>query len=423
MTFFNDLITSLFDRKWFFKSLHGSEAFGLDDLDDLLNAVITAEGEVSALVHAQQMLTLIDQLDDHGRQVLFEKLLALDLNAPDLAQAALDYAENPSVAALARITETAEPHWLELFRRLNAAPNGTVKLVRLRQHLLQAAKQNPEFLRLDVGFKALMRGWFNPGFLVLKPIDWSSPADILEKIIAYEAVHEIKSWDDLRARLAPEDRRCFAFFHPTMPDEPLIFVEVALMQTTPEAIQEVLTPGRAIISQHDANSAIFYSISNCQQGLAGISFGNFLIKRVAQELQRDLPKLKRFVTLSPVPGFMAWLKTHDPDLHEKASAPDVMDQAASLTKDLQKAAASYFLNSSRPDQAPNDPVARFHLGNGALLERINLFADASPKAIKQSAGMMVNYLYELGEVEKRHEDYARHQTIHAADTIKQYLKA
>jgi len=375
------------------------------------------------LVHAQQMLTLIDQLDDNCRQVLFQKLLALDLNAPDLAQAALDYAENPTVAALARITETAEPQWLELFRRLNAAPNGTVKLVRLRQHLLESAKQNPEFLRLDVGFKALMRGWFNPGFLVLKPIDWSSSADVLEKIIAYEAVHEIKSWDDLRARLAPEDRRCFAFFHPTMPDEPLIFVEVALMKSTPEAIQEVLMPGRETLSQYDANTAIFYSISNCQQGLAGISFGNFLIKRVANELQRDLPKLKRFVTLSPVPGFMAWLKTHHGDLHEQAAAPDVMENNDHLTKVLQKAAASYFLISSRPDQTPNDPVARFHLGNGAILERINLFADASPKALKQSAGMMVNYLYELNEVEKRHEDYARHQTIHAADSIKQILKS
>ncbi len=423
MTFFNDLITSLFDRNWFSKSLHGSASFDLDDLDDLLDAVMTAEGEVSALVHAQQMLTLIDQLDDNCRQVLFQKLLALDLNAPDLAQAALDYAENPTVAALARITETAEPQWLELFRRLNAAPNGTVKLVRLRQHLLESAKQNPEFLRLDVGFKALMRGWFNPGFLVLKPIDWSSPADVLEKIIAYEAVHEIKSWDDLRARLAPEDRRCFAFFHPTMPDEPLIFVEVALMKSTPEAIQEVLMPGRETLSQYDANTAIFYSISNCQQGLAGISFGNFLIKRVANELQRDLPKLKRFVTLSPVPGFMAWLKTHHGDLHEQAAAPDVMENNDHLTKDLQKAAASYFLVSSRPDQTPNDPVARFHLGNGAILERINLFADASPKALKQSAGMMVNYLYELNEVEKRHEDYARHQTIHAADSIKQILKS
>jgi len=423
MTFFNDLITSLFDRKWFSKSLHGSVSFDLDDLDDLLDAVMTAEGEVSALVHAQQMLTLIDQLDDNCRQVLFQKLLALDLNAPDLAQAALDYAENPTVAALARITETAEPQWLELFRRLNAAPNGTVKLVRLRQHLLESAKQNPEFLRLDVGFKALMRGWFNPGFLVLKPIDWSSSADVLEKIIAYEAVHEIKSWDDLRARLAPEDRRCFAFFHPTMPDEPLIFVEVALMKSTPEAIQEVLMPGRETLSQYDANTAIFYSISNCQQGLAGISFGNFLIKRVANELQRDLPKLKRFVTLSPVPGFMAWLKTHHGDLHEQAAAPDVMENNDHLTKDLQKAAASYFLVSSRPDQTPNDPVARFHLGNGAILERINLFADASPKALKQSAGMMVNYLYELNEVEKRHEDYARHQTIHAADSIKQILKS
>ena len=315
---------------------------------------------------------------------------------------------------------------MELFRRLNATDGGTVRLVRLRQRILAMVRGNPKAARLDSGLNSLLRMWFNPGFLILQPIDWSTPANILEKIITYEAVHAISSWDDLRARLAPEDRRCFAFFHPSMPEEPLIFVEVALTADIPRAIEPVLQIDREAMPAHEAGTAVFYSISNCQAGLAGISFGNFLIKRVAQELKQEFPELKRFVTLSPVPGLMKWLADAEPDLADRIAGADAgfwNGEAATLEKPFLAAALRYFTSSDRADGWPNDPVARFHLGNGAILEQLNFGADRSDKGMAQSGSLMVNYLYDLNVVEANHEAFHETKAAPLSSALKQLQKS
>jgi len=420
MRFINDILSSLMDGGLRLPLFSRSQMGTLGNTPDAaLNSVVAAEGEISSLVHGTHLLDLFESLTEEKREEFFHLLLSLDLDPDALAAATSAYRDTPSAANLERISTTAEPGWQEVFRRLNATPGGTVRLVRLREALIKAARKTPPLKRLDTGLKQLMRGWFNPGFLVLKPITWESPASILEKIIAYEAVHEITSWDDLRARLAPQDRRCFAFFHPSMPNEPLIFVEVALMQEVPGTIHAVLAGERDILSENAANTAVFYSISNCQQGLEGISFGNFLIKRVAQELKRDLPGLKTFVTLSPVPGFRSWLETHEPELFTLSADPARITEETD--EKMLSAAARYFLSSDRPDGRPNDPVARFHLGNGAILDRLNARGDLSAKAIRQSAGLMVNYRYDLAKVEQNHEAYVRNAEINASPDIKRRL--
>ncbi|HET6838885.1 MAG TPA: malonyl-CoA decarboxylase family protein, partial [Bradyrhizobium sp.] len=275
--------------------------------------------------------------------------------------------------------------------------------------------------------------WFNRGFLVLRRIDWSTPANILEQIIRYEAVHEIRDWNDLRRRIDPIDRRCYAFFHPALVDEPLIFVEVALTEAIPGAIAPLLTEDRKPVPVERARTAVFYSISNTQRGLGGISFGSFLIKQVAEELRRELPKLENFVTLSPVPGFMPWLKQeNDIPLSDEERAllvqldtPDWYAHAevtAHLRSVLEPLAAHYFLKARTPKGRLIDSVARFHLGNGARLERINWLGDLSPKGLRESAGIMVNYLYRLEDIEKNHEAYANQGEIVASSAVKKLLK-
>ena len=302
------------------------------------------------------------------------------------------------------ISQLSEPRWRELFRRLNSIPEGTLKLVRLRERIRSLKKDSNNLQFFDRSLLILFKYWFNPSFLVLENIDWTTPASILEKIIAYEAVHEINSWDDLRARLAPEDRRCFAFFHPLIPNEPLIFVEVALTKNMPESINEVIKIDRSVTLDEDINTAIFYSISNCQEGLSGISFGNFLIQKVAQKLRQENDGLDTFATLSPVPGFSKWL--------DKKSIDEYRDEDALL-----KQALIYLLKSDRDDGLPNDPVAKFHLGNGAILERINLNADLSSKGINQSKGIMINYLYDLETLEENHELFFKTREVKQSDGI------
>jgi malonyl-CoA decarboxylase len=367
---------------------------------------------VSSLVYASTLLDQIEAMEDSELAALMTHIATrFDLNGDQLARAAAAYATSPDATKLAGIAAISEPRWMELFRRLNATDGGTVRLVRLRERLLRLRRETPDAARLDSGLKSLLRMWFNPGFLILQPIDWSTPANILEKIIAYEAVHAISSWDDLRARLAPEDRRCFAFFHPCMPEEPLIFVEVALTEAIPRDIDSVLEIDREALPAENVSTAVFYSISNCQAGLAGISFGNFLIKRVAQELKQEFPALNRFVTLSPVPGLMRWLRDNTPDLavaFDNADAGFWNGEAAQHEAAFLAAAIRYFTEPDREDGWPNDPVARFHLGNGAILEQVNFGADRSAKGMKQSGGLMVNYLYDLDVVESNHETF--HET-------------
>jgi malonyl-CoA decarboxylase len=289
---------------------------------------------------------------------------------------------------------------------------------------------------LDADLRHLFSSWFNRGFLVLRRIGWSTPANILEKIIRYEAVHAIQNWDDLRSRLEPTDRRCYGFFHPQLVDEPLIFVEVALTEAIPDNVAGLLNLGRAPIEAAKATTAVFYSISNTQKGLAGVSFGNFLIKQVVEDLKAELPNVKTFVTLSPVPGFAAWLKRE-----REAEASEILDAEARTTLALLDepgwhinpdkaeavravlipAAAHYFLKAKDNAGRPVDPVARFHLGNGARLERLNFLGDVSQNGLRQAHGLMVNYLYDLGQIEKNHEALAEKGRIAAADAVRAAL--
>lgn len=393
-------------------NLFGGEDFGVlhKDINKALESVMTSSGEVSSLVYAEHLLTLIEQLNNNDL-VSFLKKLSEDYDIDPLAllKVSKEYSANKTQANLEKISKASEPQWVELFRRLNTTPNGTVRLVRLRENIRSLVKDNPDIAFFNSSLLSLFKSWFNPSFLVLKKIDWSTPANILEKIIEYEAVHEINSWDDLRARLAPEDRRCFAFFHPLIPDEPLIFVEVALCNKMPESINEIIKIDREITEYKDINTAVFYSISNCQDGLAGISFGNFLIKKVAHKLKQELDDLSKFVTLSPAPGFVKWL--------EKKSLQDNLDDDNLMTQ-----AILYLTESEREDNSPNDPVAKFHLGNGAILEKINLNADPSTKGVAQSKGVMVNYLYNLELLERNHELFFKTKNVQVSDGIKSLKK-
>jgi malonyl-CoA decarboxylase len=300
----------------------------------------------------------------------------------------------------------SEPPRQELIRRLNQVPGATKALVAMRADLLRLGRGDDALEALDLDFRHLFASWFNRGFLVLRPINWQSPAHILEKIIAYEAVHAIDSWEDLRLRLEPSDRRCFAFFHPAMPDEPLIFVEVALTKGVPGSIQALLAADRDLIEDEKADTAVFYSISNCQEGLASISFGNSLIKQVAADLSLELPKLSTFVTLSPIPGLARWLAAegHDAGVLEA-------DQLLAF-------AAHYLVEAKRGDGLPLDPVARFHLGNGALVHKVHGRADLSEKGLGQSHGVMVNYLYDLKRVSQNHERFATSHDVAASAEIR-----
>jgi malonyl-CoA decarboxylase len=305
--------------------------------------------------------------------------------------------------------------------------------VAMRADLLNVKSGHKDLVALDRDVVHLLSSWFNRGFLVLRRIDWSTPAIILEKVIRYEAVHEIHDWNDLRRRIDPVDRRCYAFFHPALVDEPLIFVEVALTEAIPGAIAPLLAEDRQPVPIERARTAVFYSISNCQRGLGGISFGNFLIKQVVEELRRELPKLENFVTLSPVPGFMQWMKStpylpvseEERPLLEHLDDPHwINDQelTAQLRPVIESLAAYYFLKAKTPKGRLIDSVARFHLGNGARLERIDWLGDVSPKGLRESAGLMVNYLYRLDDIEKNHEAYANQGEIAASSAVKKQLK-
>ena len=411
MSFFKNLITSIMNGELKGRYFH-SKDFGVlhKDIDKAVESVMSKSGEVSSLVYAEHLSELIENLGDNQFINFFDTLLEkYDIDLDSLSKASKEYSKNKTQKNLEAITRSSEPQWVELFRRLNTVSEGTLKLVKLRERIRSLEKDNPDLAFFDSALLNLFKHWFNPSFLVLKRIDWSTPASILEKIIAYEAVHEINSWSDLRARLEPLDRRCFAFFHPLIPNEPLIFVEVALTDNMPKTIDEVIKIDRSITPDKDINTAVFYSISSCQDGLSGISFGNFLIKAVAHKLKRKNEGLERFVTLSPAPDFTKWLKERsiDEDLDEDS---------------LLKQALIYLIRTDREDEFPNDPVARFHLGNGAILERINLNSDLSSKGINQSKGMMVNYLYDLDTLEKNHELFFKVKRVKQSDGIKKLSK-
>jgi malonyl-CoA decarboxylase len=294
----------------------------------------------------------------------------------------------------------------------------------MREHLLDAMRENPEFKRVDTDFHHLFNAWFNRGFLVMEPLDWSTPAHILEKIIAYEAVHEIESWRELRSRLEPADRYCYGFFHPSMGDDPLVFVEVALTDHIPGRINEILQREDETEIPESTTCAIFYSISNCHRGLAGVSFGNFLIKQVATNMKQRFPQLKTFSTISPAPGFRDWLDSAAPQDEELAGlvAEFGIDASEEVCAKLEKVAARYFLEEKNNHDEPMDPVARFHLKNGAILERINILGNPSAKGMEGSFGTMINYVYDLSKVEDNHENYVRKSKVTCSSQVRKLLK-
>ena len=378
-----------------------------EQMTGLARDLVSSRGEASGVAIATDLLALYAAAGAEERAAFFERLAA-DFNPdPDRLAAAWEQYQVEGRTALPALAAAAEAPRQELFRRLNLAPGGTAALVRLREDLLALRGANGT-AAVDADLTHLLQSWFNRGFLSLRPISWSSPASLLERVIRYEAVHDIRDWTELRSRVDPPDRRCFAFFHPAMPDEPLIFVEVALTRGIPDSIQAVLAPDRVPLRAEQADTAVFYSISNCQPGLRGISFGHFLIKQVATDLKRDLPELECFVTLPPIPNFMSWLRTEAPGL------ADELGQGApseALRAPLLQQAVRYFTEAKSRGGRPIDPVARFHLGNGARLERLNWMGDSSEKGLSQSAGMMVNYLYHLPAIEELHEAYANQGAI------------
>lgn len=409
MSILADILSTLFDRR---PPARGPLTEDDHPLTDLCRALVGSAGEASLAYLGGQVLQKYEALDDEGKRAFFGFLareMTIDLDA--VRRAVDGLASGPTPDSYGLFLAAAEPPRQELIRRLNQTPSATERLVRMRADLLRLAQGDPALLALDLDFRHLFASWFNRGFLVLRRISWESPAHILEKIIAYEAVHAIDSWDDLRARLAPPDRRCFAFFHPAMPDEPLIFVEVALTNGIPESIQTLLAADRQRLAAADADTAVFYSISNCQPGLAGISFGNSLIKQVAADLAADLPRIATFVTLSPIPGLTRWLRAEGQEVD-----PDDADRVRS-------AAARYLLTARRAGGQPLDPVARFHLGNGAEIHAVHAGADLSPKGLAQSGGAMVNYLYDLAQVARRHERFAATGEIAASAAVRMLAAA
>ncbi len=429
---FQDVMSSVMSHAARLPSLRFKQDDGALSLDEHAERVLSARGEASALLHAERMLKAYHHSEMAERIAFFHALLDnYCIDAAQVAAAAQQYASDQSSTHYSELFNALKSRRVRLFRRLNATRRGIVYLVGMRADLMKAIRAEPKLKPVDIDLNQLFRQWFNRGFLVMRPIDWTTPAHILEKIIAYEAVHEIGSWDELRMRLAPPDRRCFAFFHLSMEDEPLIFVEVALTNHIPAAIDKVLSSERETLQAEDATAAIFYSISNCQAGLAGISFGNFLIKQVAGDLKLALPNLKDFVTLSPVPGFMKWLG--QAEFAEESAGQKVTDilvadpmlaqeeSRAELEKDLPALAAQYLVKEKNSVGLPRDPVARFHLGNGARLERINYLGDTSARGLQQAAGLMVNYYYDLDKVEQYHEAFAEQKQVTAAKGVLKYL--
>lgn len=401
-------------------------------ITELARKLISSRGEASGVALAIELLTAWRGLDTEGRLGWF-KALATEFGPDEsrLADAVTTWNNARSERSASRLASAAEPLRQELFRRINLAPGGTAALVAMRAELIGIVRKQPELEVVDWDFVHLFASWFNRGFLLMTRIDWTTPANILEKIIRYEAVHAISDWDDLRRRLEPADRRCFAFVHPQMPDEPLIFVEVALTKGIPGRIGGLLAQDRSPINPTSADTAVFYSISNTQLGLKGISFGNFLIKQVVEDLLRDLPNLHSFVTLSPIPGFARWLSEHRADvLSDEADKLTLLDRPdwhrdvqmrVELEPLLTKAAAVYLIDAKNTSSRPLDPVARFHLGNGARLEQLHAGANLAPDGVKQSYGLMVNYLYDLSSIEANHEAYANQGKVIASKPVQKLL--
>ncbi|MFT5481480.1 MAG: malonyl-CoA decarboxylase [Halieaceae bacterium] len=427
-------------RRGFGISLEGG---GPDALIKACQQLLEHRGEASGLALASEITSAYRMLDEQGRENFFVGLARdFDVDEAEIMAAADRYKNSPDADSLASIVKAVEAPRQKLFRRINMAPDGTATLVAMRGQLIPLARSNPALAAVDSDMRHLFISWFNKGFLEMRRIDWGSPAMVLEKIIEYEAVHAINGWSDLRNRLAP-DRLCYAFFHPAMPNDPLVFVEIALTQGVADKVGPLLAQPREMIDPQKMDTVIFYSISNCHPGLAGVSFGNFLLKHVVEEIHREIPAIKQFVTLSPVPGFTRWLRQQDlaelvdsrgqgvlekilreeetaesTDKGEKLSPQTGLDaESATILLNL----CAQYLYNTRRDGLAWDPVARFHLGNGASLHQLNWAADLSDKGVSQSLGIMVNYLYDLKKIEVNHDEYFDQSKISASKAIRKLL--
>ena len=395
--------------------------------------LLSDRGEVSGAAIAREALAAYRRLEPAYLPAFFS-MLAAEFSPPAsvLRDAAQRYLEQSSAAHLMQLQRAAASPRQELFRRLNQAPDGTATLVNARKQILSGLTAHPQWKVIDTDLVQLFNSWFNRGFLTLQRIDWHTPAIVLEKLIEYEAVHEISGWHDLRRRLQT-DRRCFAFFHPALPNEPLIFIEVALVKGISSAIAPLLDHKAPVGDPERADTAVFYSITNCQPGLRGVSFGNLLIKQVAQRLGEEFPRIKTFSTLSPIPGFAPWvgslggLETLPKAAQAAVKALRETDWhvqpmlTTAMQKTLLPMCAHYLLNIMR-DGEPADPVARFHLGNGARAERLNWLADTSKRGLKNCAGMMINYVYNLDQIEDNHELYSREHRVAATHELRRLAR-
>jgi len=436
-SFFQELLSGIAERGRALIDLSIGGHGHTDSIEELSRALMSSRGEAAGVALARRILNAYGGLASEQRLAFFHFLNEAFTPEPEQVRAAAEqYLSDPGEQTLRALTESVEPPLQEFLRRLNMAPGATAEIVGMRTDLLGFLRDHPELQTVDANFVHLLGSWFNRGFLVLQRIDWSTPANILEKIIRYEAVHQIKDWSDLRRRLDPRDRRCYAFFHPSLIDEPLIFVQIALTSDIPGSIQDLLSEERKMNGTREPSTAVFYSISNCQKGLAGISFGNFLIKQVAADLEKEIPSLRTFVTLSPLPGFRRWLERardgHELDYlnEQQRAALDIAendhwwsdeDSAETLRPVLLAACAHYLLLAKTSSGMPADPVARFHLGNGARLERINWLGDVSDKGLRESYGLMVNYQYVLKDIERNHEALVNQGTIAASKSARGHL--
>ncbi len=420
-----------------------SKARNLSKAHNAIKRLISERGESNALSMADDVVNNYRKLTK-DQYVSFFTFLFEKLNpqADAVLKAAQNFVADSSARNYIQLQKVSESRRQEFFRRLNRASQGTAAVVEMRRDLLQLLDKKPELAAVDFDLRHLLSSWFNPGFLKMHQVDWKSPAEVLEKLIKHEAVHAIDGWDDLRRRLQP-DRRCFAFFHPQLPSEPLIFVEVALLPEIPTVITPLVDKKAEVVHQASQYKvAVFYSISNCEPGLRGVSMGNFLIKRVAEQLHAEFPGLKTFVTLSPIPGFMDWvtaganlgegvpaerlkpalkvardaalavLKLESQSWSERLAGGWHPDLVSEKEKEALLTLASIYLGLASTGRDGN-PVAKFHLGNGAKLHLINWAGDLSRKGLRQSAGLMVNYLYDLGSVEDNHERFANGEIVYS----------
>ena len=408
---------------------------GVERAIELCRALLSERGEVSGARVAAEVLSAYRALDDTQVECFFDLLAAsFSVDSSAVRQAADDYRLQASPGTLIALQKAVEPPRQELFRRCNMAPGGTAVLVDMRRRLLRTLADHPHRAEIDADLTHLFRSWFNRGFLTLQRIDWQTSAVVLERLIQYEAVHQIQGWRDLRRRLEA-DRRCYAFFHPALPQEPLIFIEVALTRTVTARVQPLLDPESPVDDPDRAACAVFYSITNCQQGLRGVSFGNVLIKQVVEDLGKEFPRLKTFATLSPIPGFRQWLEDRAataPGSISRAlaalvakgdavTAQEISAASASLQAEMMERCARYLV-SVDVGVGAQDPVARFHLANGARLERLNWMGDTSATGLARSYGLTVNYEYHLVDLERNHDAYANQYRVASSKAFQQLTR-